>query len=245
MLRNNSVQLEMFKTDDEASGGQGASEKNPLHLKKIRGYQKFIYTFVAFIFVSLVSFSFGVEKGKKQIAGIMPMGIEPLSLPKAESASLSVEAGSLPSKQGPVLLVNKNTTFPSRKIGIPTESGQKTDGATALITGKSAPLGRTFPSGTGKSAPLGRKTEKVNLQAKPDSKELIRKNYTIQVASISNSKNVSKELSKLRSKGYTAFSLTKGKYTVICVGRFNAREDAQINLVKMKNSYPDCQIRRL
>lgn len=231
MQKNNSVQLEMFKTDDEASAGQGASGRNPLHLKKIRGYQKFIYTFVAFIFVSLVSFSFGVEKGKKQIAGIMPMGVEPLSLPKAESASLSVEAVPLPSKQGPILLVNKNTTFPSRKIGIPAESGQKTDGATALITGK--------------SAPLGRKTEKVNLQAKPDSKELIRKNYTIQVASISKSKNVSKELSKLRSKGYTAFSLTKGKYTVICVGRFNAREDAQINLVKMKNSYPDCQIRRL
>ncbi len=220
MRINNSVQLEMFKTDDEASGGQGVSGKNPLQLKKIRGYQKFIYTFVAFIFVSLVSFSFGVEKGKKQIAGIMPMGREPLSSPKAEPASLTVEAGPLPSKQGPILLVNKNTTF-----------SQKTDGVTALITGK--------------SAPLGKKTEEVNLQAKPDSKELVRKNYTIQVASISNSKNVSKELSKLRSKGYTAFSLTKGKYTVICVGRFNAREDAQINLVKMKNSYPDCQIRRL
>ena len=52
-------------------------------------------------------------------------------------------------------------------------------------------------------------------------------------------------VSQLKSKGYTAFSLTKGKYTVICVGRFNAKEDAQINLVKMKNSYPDCQIRRL
>jgi len=117
-------------------------------------------------------------------------------------------------------LVNRNTTFP-----------QGTDGSTTLTTRK--------------SASLDKKTEKVNLQAKPDSKELVQKNYTIQVASISNSKNVGKELSKLRSKGYTAFSLTKGKYTVICVGRFNARKDAQINLVKMKNSYPDCQIRRL
>src|SRR3989339_703285 len=220
MLRNNSVQLEMFKADDEASGSQGVSGRNPLHLKKIRGYQKFIYTFVAFIFVSLVSFSFGVEKGKKQIAGIMPMGMELLSLPRAEPTSLTVEAGPLPSKQGPILLVNKNTTF-----------CQGTVGSTTLTTRK--------------SAPLGKKTEKVNLQAKPDSKELVQKNYTIQVASISNSKNVGKELSKLRSKGYTAFSLTKGKYTVICVGRFNARKDAQINLVKMKNSYPDCQIRKL
>jgi len=221
MLRNNSVQLEMFKADDEASGSQGVSGRNPLHLKKIRGYQKFIYTFVAFIFVSLVSFSFGVEKGKKQIAGIMPMRMEPASLPRAEPTSLTVEAGPLPSKQGPILLVNKNTTL-----------SQKTDGSITLTTRKSASVGKAFPSGIGRPVPL-------------DNKELVQKNYTIQVASISNAKYVSKELSKLRSKGYTAFSLTKGKYTVICVGRFNARKDAQINLVKMKNSYPDCQIRRL
>ena len=220
MQKNNSVQLEMFKTDDEASGSQGVSGRNPSHLNKIRGYQKFVYTFVAFIFVSLVSFSFGVEKGKKRLAGITPMGMEPASLPKGEPTSLSVEAGQFPSKQGPILLVNKNTTFP-----------QGIGGSTTLTTRKSASLDRS--------------REKVNLQAKPDSKEFVQKNYTIQVASISNSKNVSKELSKLRSKGYTAFSLTKGKYTVICVGRFNAKEDAQINLVKMKNSYPDCQIRRL
>lgn len=223
MLRNNSVQLEMFKTDDEASGGQGISGGNPLYLKKIRGYQKSIYTFMAFIFVSLVSFSFGVEKGKKQIAGIMPgMKIEPVYLPKAgsalpagrQAAPLAVEVSPVSPKPRPVLLVNENIT-----------------GLTTLTTRK--------------SAPLDKKTEKANLKAKSVGKESVHINYTIQVASISNSKNVSGELSKLKSKGYTAFSLAKGKYTVICVGRFNAREDAQINLVKMKNSYPDCQIRRL
>lgn len=235
MLRNNSVQLEMFKTDDEASGGQGASGRNPLQLKKIRGYQKSIYTLVVFIFVSLVSFSFGVEKGKKQIAGIIPgMKIEPVSLPRADSAPLAVEASPVSPKPGPVLLVNKSMTFPLRM-----------GGSTTLTTRKSAPLDKTFPQGMGKSAPLGKKTEKVNLPAKAAGEESIRINYTIQVASISNSKNVSGELSKLKNKGYTAFSLAKGKYTVICVGRFSVRGDAQINLAKMKNSYPDCQIRRL
>ena len=246
MLRNNSVQLEMFKTDDEASGGQGVSGGNPIHLKKIRGYQKSIYTLVVFILVSLVSFSFGVEKGKKQIAGIMPgMKIEPVSLPRAESTPLAVEASPVSPKPGPVLLVNKNMLFPSRKIGIPTESGQGKGSSTTLTTRKSALLGKTFPVGIGKSAPLGKKTEKINIPAKAAGEESIRINYTIQVASISNSKNVAEELSKLKNKGYTAFSLAKGKYTVICVGRFNAREDAQINLAKMKNSYPDCQIRKL
>lgn len=242
MLRNNSVQLEMFKTDDEASGGQGASGGDLLRLEKIRGYQKSIYTLVAFIFVSLVSFSFGVEKGKNQIAGIMPrMKIEPVSPPKAEpalpagsphgeavgrqAAPLAVEANPVSPKQGPVLLV-KNKVFSQAKE-------------------KSASPGKTLPLRIGRSVPLDKKTEKVNLPAKTAGEEPIRINYTIQVASISNSKNVSGELSKLKNKGYTAFSLAKGKYTVICVGRFNARQDAQINLAKMKTSYPDCQIRRL
>ena len=131
MLKNNSVQLEMFKTDDEASGSQGVSRENSSHLKKIRGYQKSVYMLVAFIFVSLVSFSFGVEKGKKQVAGIMPMGMEPASLPKVESTSLAVEASPLPSKQGPVLLVNKNTIFP-----------KDTDGLIRLTASKSAPLAK-------------------------------------------------------------------------------------------------------
>lgn len=240
MLRNNSVQLEMFKADEDTSGGQSVSGGNPLYLKKIRGYQKSIYTFVVVIFVSLVSFSFGVEKGKNQIAGMIPrMKIEPVSLPagadfpipkgrvlpKVESAaSLAVEATPLSPKPGPVLLVNKNTSFSSRKIGISTKLGQ------GMVE---------------RSVPLDNKTEKVNLRAKAATEESIRINYTIQVASISNSKNVAEELSKLKNRGYTAFSLHKGKYTVVCVGRFSAREDAQINLAKMKNSYPDCQIRRL
>ena|SRR3989338_215380 len=200
MLRSNSVQLEMFNTDDEASGGQGVSGGNPLHLKKIRDYQKAIYTLVAFIFVSLVSFSFGVEKGKKQIAGIMPgMKIEPLSLPNVESANNSLPVETKPvfrPQEPPLLAKNKKEE-------------------------------KTVP-------PVKKSDDKFNQTS-----------YTIQVASIAKSQNVTKELSKLKNKGYTAFSLAKGKYTVICVGRFNARGDAQINLAKMKNSYPDCQIRKL
>lgn len=214
MLRNNSVQLEMFKTDDEASGGQGASGGNPLHLKKIRDYQKAIYTLVAFIFVSLVSFSFGVEKGKKQIAGIMPgMKIEPLSLPKVESANNSLPVETKPvfrPQEPPLLAKNKKEE-------------------------KTGPLVKTLPLRMGRFIPLDKKSDDKFNQT----------SYTIQVASIAKSQNVTKELSKLKNKGYTAFSLAKGKYTVICVGRFNTREDAQINLARMKNSYPDCQIRRL
>lgn len=69
--------------------------------------------------------------------------------------------------------------------------------------------------------------------------------YTIQVASILRSENVKKELSHLKNKGYHAFGLMKGKYTVICVGKFAAKGPAQNSLAKLKTKYPDCQIRRL
>lgn len=72
-----------------------------------------------------------------------------------------------------------------------------------------------------------------------------KQNYTIQVASISKDKNAKSELARLRNKGYTAFSLVKGKYTVICVGKFEEKVEAVNNLEKLKVKYPDCQIRRL
>ncbi|OGX32220.1 MAG: hypothetical protein A3G37_00685 [Omnitrophica WOR_2 bacterium RIFCSPLOWO2_12_FULL_46_30] len=73
----------------------------------------------------------------------------------------------------------------------------------------------------------------------------VKAQYTVQVASISRSENVKKELSRLENKGYHAFGLVKGKYTVICVGKFAAKDHAQNSLTKLKTKYPDCQIRKL
>lgn len=86
------------------------------------------------------------------------------------------------------------------------------------------------------------KTPEAVIAPKP---ETGKQNYTIQVASISKDKNAKNELARLRNKGYTAFSLVKGKYTVICVGKFEEKVEAINNLEKLKVKYPDCQIRRL
>ena len=69
--------------------------------------------------------------------------------------------------------------------------------------------------------------------------------FTIQVASVSQKGSITNELTRLKNKGYAGFSLAKGKYTIICVGKYGGKVEAQSSLNKIKNHYPDSMIRRL
>jgi len=70
-------------------------------------------------------------------------------------------------------------------------------------------------------------------------------NYTIQVASFLNRVNARKEADILKRKGLLPLVLPKGKFSIVCVGNFSKREDAEILLPKLKKQYQDCRIRRL
>lgn len=208
MMKNNPAQLEMFGLDDHNNHEtKNTQHSDPSYLKKIRGYQNLIYILIAFILVSLLSFSLGVEKGKKLIAGVNPSINDMRLLPQTENK------GSLP-LAGIKETVNKETASPA-----------------AMKKEEKGSLGLNVETANEIKIKAGENPDKTN--------------YTIQVASISHGKYVNNELNKLKNKGYSAFSLTKGKYAVICIGRFNAKEEAQRYLTRLKNSYPDCQIRRL
>jgi cell division septation protein DedD len=195
MQKQNIAQLEMFSLDAEgACADRGESGCDPSRLKLIRGYQKLILKAIAFIFISLLAYSGGVEAGKRQAANL--------------AAGLNSRASA---------------------VGIAKEPAAS--GVTPSAAG--------VPINASADVPLR------PLQAEAVKLEQGKNNYTIQVASISKNKNVKSELASLRNKGYTAFSLVKGKYTVICVGKFEEKEDAKVKLQKLKTRYPDCQIRRL
>lgn len=195
MQKQNITQLEMFSLDVEgASADRGVSGYDPSRVKIIRGYQKLILKSIAFIFISLLAYSLGVETGKRQAANI---------------------AGGLTRRASAVEI----TKEPAAPDVIPEAAG--------------------VPISASADVPLR------TLQAEAVKLEQGKNNYTIQVASISRNKNVKSELASLRNKGYTAFSLVKGKYTVICVGKFEEKEEAKVKLQKLKTRYPDCQIRRL
>ncbi|MFH1888904.1 MAG: SPOR domain-containing protein [Candidatus Omnitrophota bacterium] len=69
--------------------------------------------------------------------------------------------------------------------------------------------------------------------------------YTIQVASFLNKTNAQKEVSTLKNKGMTAMVLSKGKFSIVCVGSFTGKKEAESFLPKLKKRYQDCLVRRL
>ena len=85
-------------------------------------------------------------------------------------------------------------------------------------------------------------------QTQPVKKEEVKEiglNYTIQVASFSNRINAQKEVESLRRKGLSPLMLSKGKFSIVCVGNFTKREEAESLLPKLKKQYQDCRVRRL
>lgn len=197
---NNPTQLELFDLHEQEARGN-SPKADPLRLAKVRGCQKAIFQAIAFIFVGLVSFSLGVEKGRKLIVRVTPQEIKAPFVPLNEAIG-GAAVNDKPQKLEP---------------DVKEESG-------SLLA-------------KNQNQPKALKPQPAAITAKAQ--------YTIQVASISRSENVKKELSRLENKGYHAFGLLKGKYTVICVGKFAAKDHAQDSLAKLKNKYPDCQVRKL
>jgi hypothetical protein len=69
--------------------------------------------------------------------------------------------------------------------------------------------------------------------------------YTIQVASYRTKDSAEKEEQSLRKKGFSPLVLYKGNFSVVCVGNFTNKKEAQSFLSKLKGQYRDCYIRRL
>jgi hypothetical protein len=75
--------------------------------------------------------------------------------------------------------------------------------------------------------------------------ELVKKGYTIQLASYKSRSFAQKEAQELRKKGLSPMVLPKGNWIILCVGNFNERKEAEILLLQFKKRYKDCTIRRL
>lgn len=78
-------------------------------------------------------------------------------------------------------------------------------------------------------------------------KEEIReiKGYIIQVATYKKSPYAENEASNLKKKGFSSFTKRIGDFVVVYVGNFQNKDEAQLNLKKLKKYYSDCFIRKL
>ncbi len=68
--------------------------------------------------------------------------------------------------------------------------------------------------------------------------------YTIQVASFKQKDLAIKEAQKLTSKGHKIFVIPKGSHSIVCIGNFGQKKEAEKILNKFKNKYGDSLVRR-
>ena len=166
-------------------------------------------------------FSLGVEKGKKLI---------PEKNAAAPEDPLSpVPLAVIPASK--VVLGNSPAIMPA-----PNFSAQNTFSAT----------GNNVSNGQGKI-----NNDSNKLQPNKTSKKenpltfFLNKPYTIQVASFKDGKYAQKEAVILKNKKFDVFVVSKGNFSIVCVGKFSNKEEANGTVSKLKKNYNDCLVRRL
>ncbi|HNX82103.1 MAG TPA: SPOR domain-containing protein [Candidatus Omnitrophota bacterium] len=68
--------------------------------------------------------------------------------------------------------------------------------------------------------------------------------FVIQIGSFASKANAQHEINLLKKRGFSPTIITKGRYSILCVGFFASKEAAQSSLSKLQKSYPGCFIRR-
>jgi len=69
--------------------------------------------------------------------------------------------------------------------------------------------------------------------------------YTIQVASFQKQASVEQEAKRLEKKGYETIVIPKGKWIILCVGKFRNKQDAEVLHRELRKKYGDCIIRKI
>ncbi len=69
--------------------------------------------------------------------------------------------------------------------------------------------------------------------------------YTIQVAAFQNKNLALKHAQFLTGNNLSPLIFTKGRFIILCVGKFYNEESAQPLMLQLQKNYPNCRIRRL
>lgn len=104
--------------------------------------------------------------------------------------------------------------------------------------------GKQLIPATAQIKPVTERIKKQSLIKEPVRKDPLH-NYTIQLASYRSKTSAQKEADALRKKGHLPLILSKGKYSVVCVGNFSDKKMATNLLPEFKKRYRDCFIRSL
>lgn len=184
MEKTNSPQLELFSQQQSDYAESKQSGLNFSFFNYMRGYEKTILLIIAFIIIGIISFSLGVEKGKR-------------------------------------LTVNKSVDTVTIRQQITSTGTQK------IPVVKEAAAPKT-------QQPVVKETTVLGV-------------YTIQIASYQVKESARKEAELLKKRGLNPIIISKGKYSVLCVGSFPNKESANsfLSEIEKDKRYRGCIIRRM
>ncbi len=111
------------------------------------------------------------------------------------------------------------------------------------VTQSNSPVAKEVKQESPKQQEVLQKLESKDTEIKQETEEIDK--YTIQVASFKKRSSVDEEAKGLQNKGYEVVILPKGNYIILCVGKFQNKEEARSSLGELRKKYKDCLIREL
>ena len=192
--------------------------------------EKIIILGIIIIMSMVLSFSFGVERGKRFLRS---QTISTLTLPAGDGDEKRIERPTASSK--PQNKLEKVTEVNSIQLTHKTSVGQKTPDI------ESTPKKL---SGQFVIHPTQEQVFKENVYDS-DLNKIVDKGYTIQVASFKKDTYAQKEAMALKNDGFEIYVIPKGKHLIVCVGKFAKKSEAELLSNKLRKRYKDCLIRSL
>ena len=140
------------------------------------------------------------------------------------------------------------------------QSKQVSDKGTAVVAEGTAEAAVTAQKGAVVSPPVPASPASPNLPGNPAIAEkqkllgipapgadqkVVDKGYTIQVASFKQEKFAHQEAQILQKKGYETLVISKGNYSIVCVGKFAQKNKAQLLASDLRKKYKDLLVRSL
>lgn len=244
-MQKNAEQLEIFSGNNFRAGNRTSFTDG--FLTKIFTFEKKIILFFCFLIVGLISFSIGIERGKRIARHALSHGqnlaTPQEAVPTAKPAIPPIKPAGIPAAVSTQPKVMVKTTV-AKKTVAPVQVKPTVAPSTQKSIAKKAPVATQKNTGIEKKSPAAK--VKTPQQA-PAVSALMQPAgfFTIQVASFKDNKFALTEVETLKKKGIAATIFSKGDFSIVCVGSYPTKEVALAQLPALQKRYPNCIIRRM
>ncbi len=203
------------------SGLKKNTQKEDKKLVLLLSLDKIILSSVVIVLLLTLTFSIGVEKGKKITSG----------------NNKDIDGNYINQTSKTISEINEDLD-----INIKNKPYSLDDNSFLKEIADNTPIKTKLSNEQNESIAVQSKTEISLNIAKKDINKV---SYSIQVASFLKENSARQEADELKKQGYPVSLIKKGKYVVVYVGNFKNEIDAKNRMNLLKKKYKDCILRRL